>query len=186
MNRVEFCAKLRAGLSGLPSEAIDDIVRDYEAHFADGVSAGRSEQDIADALGDPKRLARELRVEAGLQRWEEKRTPGNAFAAVFALIGLGAVDIFLLLPILMGVVAALFGLYMGSIGVFVGGASVLAFGPFTDPPGGPFAAILLGFGMIAGAIAAAAILTLVTIGLINAIVWYARLHYRALKLAEPS
>ena len=41
------------------------VMADYAAHFAEGMAAGRSEAEIAAALGDPLRLARELRAEAG-------------------------------------------------------------------------------------------------------------------------
>lgn len=186
MNRKAFCDALRANLSGMPPAAIEEIVADYEAHFNDGIAAGRSEEEISAALGDPARLARELRVEAGLARWEAKRSPGNALTAILALLGLGAIDVFILLPFIFGAGAALIGLYFASIGVFVGGAAAFAFGPFTAPPGGPLAAVLFGLGMIAAAICLAAVLTLITIGLVNALVWYARLHYRALKLAEAA
>lgn len=184
MNRAEFCAALRTALAGMPASAIDDIVSDYETHFAEGVAAGRSEDDIARALGDPTRLARELRTEAGLQRWEKKRTPGNAIAAVFALIGLGAVDIIFLVPLLITLIGILLGMFFWTLGIFAGGVFATAFGPFVGAPGGPVVAILVGIGLIAASIFGAAILTMITIGLVNAIVWYARLHYRALKLAE--
>jgi uncharacterized membrane protein len=184
MNRAKFCAALRKGLSDMPQAAVEDIVGDYDAHFAEGAAAGRSEEEIAAALGDPKRLARELRAERGLQRWEQKRTPANAVAAVFALIGLGAIDIIFLIPLLMTVAGVLLGLFFASIGVFVGGAAMLAFGPLAGAPGGPFVPILFGLGMIASAICAAAILILITVAIVNATVWFARLHYRALKLAD--
>ena len=184
MNRAEFLVALRSGLAGMAAPAIEDIVDDYQAHFADGAAAGRSEEDIAAALGDPARLARELRTEAGLQRWEEKRTPGNAAAAVFALVGLGALDVIILLPLLVAVAATLFGLFMGCFGVLIGGTATLIMGPFSHISVSPFVPVLAGIGLIAGAIAAGAILTIVTIALVNALVWYARLHYRALKLVE--
>ena len=39
---------------------------------------------------------------------------------------------------------------------------------------------------MAGAAAVGALLTIVTIGLVNALVWYGRLHYRLLKPALES
>ena len=48
-----------------------------DSHFSEGRVAGRSEDEIAAALGDPVRLARELRAEAGFKRWESERTPGS-------------------------------------------------------------------------------------------------------------
>ncbi|HRD29437.1 MAG TPA: DUF1700 domain-containing protein [Caulobacter sp.] len=186
MTRADFMARLRAGLAGLPAAAIDDIAADYETHFADAQAAGRSEQEVADALGRPDRLARELRAEAGLKKWEEQKNPSAAAAAVFALLGLGAIDILILLPILMSVIGTLFALFIAAIACVIAGAAVLAAGPFFDPPGGPLTAILAGLGVMAGATSLGAVTTIVTIGLVNLLVWYGRLHYRLLKPAiEP-
>ncbi|WP_374470455.1 DUF1700 domain-containing protein [Phenylobacterium sp.] len=186
MTRQAFLARLREGLAGLPAHTIADIVADYETHFADGAAAGRSEADVAEALGDPSRLARELRAEHGLRRWEQERNPSSAGGAILALLGLGAIDIIFLLPLLMGIGGAIFGIGIAVIAVFFVGGGVFALGPFTDPPGGPVAAMLAGIGMMSGAASVGALLTIVVIGLMNALVWYGRLHYRLLKPAlEP-
>jgi len=183
MTRQAFIARLRAGLRGLPPQTVAEIVADYQTHFADGEAAGRTEAEVADALGDPGRLARELRAEIGLKRWEEERSPSGAAAAVFAVLGLGALDLFILLSVLMTVGGVLFGLAMAAIaGLFAGGA-VFAAGPFADFPGGPAAAILGGLGVMSGATALGAVVALITIGLVNALVAYGRLHYRLLKPA---
>lgn len=183
MTRAEFISRLRRGLSGLPATAIADIVADHEAHFADAQAAGRSEAEVAAALGDPDRLARELRAEAGLKQWEERKNPSNALAAVIALLGLGAIDIMFLLPLLMGVLGALFGVLVAVVAIFVAGGFVFAAGPLTGPPGGPITALLAGLGMMGLATCMGALLTLVTVGVFNAVVWYARLHFRLLKPA---
>lgn len=186
MTRQAFIARLREGLRGLPPQTVADIVADYEAHFADGEAAGRTEAEVAAALGDPDRLARELRAESSLNRWREERSPSSAAAAVFAVLGLGAIDILILLPILMGVAGALFGIAIAVVAAFFAGAFVFAAGPFLDPPGGPLTAVLGGIGVMAGSASAGALLTIVCIGLMNALVWYGRLHYRLLKPAlEP-
>ena len=183
MTREAFIARLREGLRGLPPHAVADILADYETHFADGLAAGRTEAEVAQALGDPARLARELRAEAGLKRWEDERSPGGAVSAVVAVLGLGAVDLFILLPVLMAVGGTLFGVGVAVVaGLFAGGA-LFAAGPFTDFPGGPAAAILGGLGLISGSTALGALVVLVAIGVVNALVWYARLHYRLLKPA---
>jgi uncharacterized membrane protein len=186
MTRQAFMARLREGLAGLPVQTQAEIMADYEAHFTEGEAAGRSEADVAAALGDPGRLARELRAEAGLKRWEEERNPSSAAAAIFALLGLGAIDILILLPILMGIGGAIFGCAVAAIAVFVAGGAVFAAGPFTDMAGGPAAAVLAGLGLMTGAVSGGAVLAMITIGLVNALVWYGRLHYRLLKPAlEP-
>ncbi|MDP3404955.1 MAG: DUF1700 domain-containing protein [Brevundimonas sp.] len=186
MTRAEFLSRLKQGLVGLPMTTAAEIVSDYETHFDDGVAAGRTEAEVAAALGNPDRLARELRAEAGAQRWHQEKNPSAAAAAVFAVLGLGAIDILILLPILMGVVGTLFGIFIAVIALFISGGAIMVAGPFTGFPGGVAAALLAGLGLMAGATAAGALLAIFTIWLVNGIVWFARLHYRLLKPAlEP-
>jgi len=186
MTRQAFMARLREGLRGLPPQTVAEFVADYEAHFTDGEAAGRSEAEVAAALGDPDRLAREIRAESSMTRWREERSPGAAAAAVFAVLGLGAIDILILLPFLMGIGAAMIAFAIAIIIAFFFGAFTFAAGPFMSPPGGPATAILGGIGFMAGAASAGAVLTIISIGLMNALVWYGRLHYRLLKPAlEP-
>jgi len=183
MTRDDFLRRLRAGLRGLPAADIDNIIADYQAHFAEGAAAGRGEAEIAAALGDPERVVRELRAEAGLKRWEAERNPSAAASAVFAVLGLGAIDVLILLPILLSVGGTLFGFFIAAVACFAAGAVMFAAGPFVVI-GAPVAALLLsGLGLMAAAASVAAVATLVTIGLINALVWYGRLHMRLLKPA---
>jgi len=183
MNRAEFLHRLHKGLSRLPASICKEIMADYEAHFADGMEAGRTEDEVAAALGEPERLARELRAEAGLKRWEAEKNPSAAIGAVIAVLGLGAIDLLILLPILVGVLTAMIALFTAALAVVVAGGAVLVIGPFSGVPGGPFAAILGGLGLVAVGVGSAALLTVITIGLINALVWYGRLHLRAVKPA---
>jgi uncharacterized membrane protein len=186
MTRQAFIAALRAGLAGLPPAAIADIAGDYEAHFTEAEAAGRNEAEVAAALGDPGRLALELRAEAGLKRWTEERSPSAAASAVFAVLGLGAIDILVLLPILLSVAGALFGMFVAVIVCLFVGGGLFVGGPFYHGPGGTAAMMLSGLGLMGGSAAGGALLTLATIGLVNALVWYGRLHYRLLKPAiEP-
>ena len=41
MNRETFVEKLRTGLRGLPQTTVDEVMADYEAHFSEGLQAGR-------------------------------------------------------------------------------------------------------------------------------------------------
>jgi uncharacterized membrane protein len=187
MTRHEFLSRLKRGLVGLPTATAAEIASDYETHFDDGLAAGRTEAEVATALGDPDRLARELRAEAGAQRWHQEKNPSAAAAAVFAVLGLGAIDILILLPILMGVIGTIFGFFIAAIALFFSGGAVMVAGPFAAPPGGPLAAILFGLGLMAAATTIAALLAIVSVWLVNGLVWFARLHYRLLKPAlEPS
>ena len=186
MTRAEFIDRLKEGLVGLPTTTANEIIADYQTHFDDGLAAGRTEAEVAAALGDPVRLARELKAEAGIQRWHQEKNPSAAAGAVFAVLGLGALDILILLPLLMGVIGTVFGFFIAAVALFVCGGVIMVAGPFAGFPGGPFAAILMGLGLMAGAVFIGALLAVFTIWLVNGIVWFARLHYRLLKPAlEP-
>lgn len=187
MSRQAFLGRLREGLRDLPPGAADDIIADYEAHFSEGAAAGRTEAEVAAALGDPGRLARELRAEAGLKRWEAQRNPSAAANAVFAVLGLGAIDVLILLPILLGVAGTLFGFALASVGCFAAGGVVFAIGPFVGVGKEIAAAMLAGLGVMAGGASLGALTAVATIGFVNALVWYGRLHMRLLRPAlEPT
>ena len=183
MTRAEFLTRLRRGLNGLPAETVDEIVADHEAHFVEAAAKGRNDPEIAAALGNPERLAREVKAEAGMARWEAEKTPSSAIAALVALLGLGAIDILILLPILMSVVMSLFAVFVAAIAVFFAGGVVFVAGPFTEVPGGPLTAIFAGIGVMALGVVMAAITAILSIWLVNLLVWFGRLHYRLLKPA---
>ena len=187
MSRQIFMEQLRKGLRRLPPAVVDEITADYEAHFTEGAAAGRSETELAAALGDPDRLARELRAEAGLKRWEAERSPSAAAGAVWAVFGLGAVDLLILLPVLTSLGGTLLSfVFIAFIGVCAGAMLFIA-GPFVIRDGVVAAEMLAGLGVMAASVCLAAVTALVTIGLVNALVWYGRLHMRLLKpMLSPS
>ena len=187
MNRAAFLTILRDGLAGLPAPEIDDILADYTAYFDEAHASGRSEEAVAAALGDPRRLARELRAETGLRRWENHRSLGNSATALLALGGLAAVDILLLLPLLFAVTISLLviGLVIFVLGTVGIGAllSLFKIGQFAS-----VAAMVLragvGIGLIAASMGCGALLLLALNGGVKMLGRYARLHYRLLK-PEP-
>lgn len=186
MKRNEFIRRLKAGLSGLPQDDIDEIAADYEEHFAAGAAEGRSEEEVAHALGSPSRLARELRFEAGFRNWESARSPSSAWAAILAFMGLATIDILILMPIVLPLLGVMFGLFLAALAVFIGGGFVLIVGPFSTFPGGILVAILTGLGLMSAAVAAGALLTIIGIWIVNALMWFGRLHYRVIQPAIHS
>ena len=178
MNRTSFLSRLSDGLSGLPQQEIDDIIADYAMHFSEGAAAGRSEDDVAAALGDPTRLAKELRAESGLRRWEERRNAGNFFHAIFALIGLATLDLFFLLPVLFCV-----GLFVFILGVVLFALCIVGLALIVSMLGfgsGMFSRAFTGAGLVASGVAGGAVLLLILEWLVHALGRYARLHYRLL------
>ena len=184
MNRLAFLTILGDGLAGLPAHEIDGILADYDAYFDEAHASGRSEEAVAKALGDPRRLARELRAETGLRRWENHRSLGNSASVLLALGGLAAVDILFLLPLLFAVmlIVLVIGLVIFVLGIVGIGLllSLLKIGHFAS-----IAAIVLramaGIGLIAASVGCGALLLLALNGAVKMLGEYARLHYRLLK-----
>lgn len=184
MSKAAFLRTLAEGLEGLPDREIDEILADYNAYFDEGLAAGRSEENIAEALGDPGRLARELRVETGMRRWENHRSVRNSSAALLALGGLAAVDIVLLLPLMFaaGLVLLVSGLVMFILGI-IGIGLLLSL--FKLVYVAPLATIILralaGVALIAASAGIGGILLLALNVAVKKLGSYARLHYRLLK-----
>jgi len=184
MNRLAFLTILHDGLAGLPERETDDILADYMSYFDEAVAAGRGEEEVAAALGDPRRLARELRAESGLRRWENHRSLGNSAAALLALGGLAAVDILFLLPLLFAVTLTMLviGLIIFALGIVGVGLllSLLKIGHFAS-----IAAIILravaGIGLVTASAGCGALLLLALNAAVKMLGGYARLHYRLLK-----
>lgn len=187
MTRSEFLDRLRRGLSGMGPQAIDEILADYRSHFDEAIAAGRTEQEVAQALGNPDRLACELRVEAGLRRWEAQRTPAALAAAIAALGGMLALDVFILLPLLCVLAVAafvigvvLFALAIAGLGLlFSGLLHSLSFAHVLSA----LARILAGIGLLGASVGVTALLWLLLEGLLRLVARYARLHYRVVKPA---
>lgn len=59
MKKREFLDLLRFYLRDMPKTVTDDIISDYEEHFAIATEKGKSEEDICKELGSPEAIAKE-------------------------------------------------------------------------------------------------------------------------------
>jgi uncharacterized membrane protein len=189
-----FLSELRMGLSGLPPKDIDETIADYESHFSEGMAAGRSETAIANALGDPARLARELKAEAGFKRWESERSAGSLVSAVIALLGLATLDLIFLIPFVCVVGAVLIAMFAVAVALFFSGGAVWLLAIFpglmifgsTGILGSAAALWLAGLGLIAAAVGLMALSWLLLDLFVRGLVNYARLHFRLLDSAQTN
>ncbi len=180
ISRDAFLQKLRQGLAGLPPQEIEEIVGDYAAHFAESAAAGRSEEEVAAALGDPSRIAREMRAEVGLRRLEAHWSLTNLAAAAMALVGLALVDILFLLPMLLVAIVIGLGLaiglsVIGVVGIKIIFATLLQLG---GPVSEIAARLCIGAGLVSVLIGGGALLLLGLGAGIRVLGHYARLHFR--------
>ncbi len=184
MNRIDFLRALHDGLDGLPEQDVDEILSDYMAHFEEARAEGRSEEEVAAALGDPRRLARELRTETRLRQWESNHSLRNSATALLALGGLAAVDLFLLLPLVFAAGIALlvssaltFALGIAGIGTLLSLLKVAAFASITKM----MLRAVVGLALLTASAGVGTALLLALNAAVKALGNYARLHYRLLK-----
>lgn len=178
MTRDAFLRKLRQELAGMASQEIDDIVGDYAAHFAD--ASGRSEAEVAAALGDPARIARELRAEAGLRRFEAHWSVSNMLAATFALAGLAFVDIVFLLPLIITAVVLALGLGIALVAIGALGIKIILTTLLFDPgaASATLGRVFIGAGLVSMFLGGGALLLLASGAGLRVVGRYARLHSR--------
>ncbi|HEY2873371.1 MAG TPA: DUF1700 domain-containing protein [Reyranella sp.] len=188
MTQDEFLSILHDRLRGLPPAEIEELMDDYASHFAEGLAAGRSEAEIAAALGDPARLARELRAEAGLRRWESARTPANFYAAMLGFLALIAVDFMFLLPLLGALALATLALGLAMVGLCIAGLA-LSLRMFHLDHGlslGYLTRILSGVGLIGLGVGGGAALLMAVDYVVRLLARFARLHYTLLERSSAA
>ena len=191
MNRAMFLSELRMGLSGLPHSEIEEIVADYEAHFSEGLAAGRSEAAIANAAGRSGAAGARAEGRSRLPRWESERSAGSMFGAVIALLGLATLDLIFLIPFVCVIGGILLRMFATAVGLFFAGGAVWLLALF---PGlmvfGATGMLGSGAGARAGGPGpdrrrgrAAALTWLLLDVFVRGLVQYARLHFRLLDSA---
>jgi uncharacterized membrane protein len=179
MSRAEFLAALRAGLRGVPQTAVEEIVADYAAHFDEGVAVQRSEADIAAALGEPRVIAGELRMEMRIEDFEAAPSVRSGLRVLTGAWRHGVASFVLLcavaLMLLVVPVAAM------AIGALVGaGGWFFVEGSSLELNGGMATIVLCGVGLIAAAVSLMALLMLAGHGLVHLVGRYTRLRSRIL------
>ncbi len=108
MTKKQFLMALETALRKLPSDEKQEMLQDFEEHFAIGAEEGKSEAEIINALGSPQQIAKETIATYHLDQAETNATTGNIFRAVWAVIGLG----FFNLVIVLGPFIALVGIIL--------------------------------------------------------------------------
>jgi uncharacterized membrane protein len=127
MDKQAYLDALQKALAGLPPETAAKTLAYYEQRFVDGAMAGRTEQEIATELGEPRKIAMTLRANVHMTAFEQKKTPVNAARMAVSLIGLAIFNLFMVVPAM--VYAALLGaVYVCAFTFYLGGIVITASG----------------------------------------------------------
>ena len=127
MNKQDYLDALRRALAGLPPDLVAKTLDYYEQTFIEGAAAGRSEHEIAEDLGEPKKIALTLRNSTNRQAFEQKKTPVNLLRLLVSLVGLTIFNLFMVVP--AAVYAALLAtLYAVGLSFYLAGIAITASG----------------------------------------------------------
>ncbi|SHN27716.1 HAAS signaling domain-containing protein [Gracilibacillus kekensis] len=120
MNKDQFLKKLDQSLNRLSDDERKDILADFQEHFDLAKEDDKTEEEIAQSLGAPSQIGKELLATHYLEKAETTSSTGNFLRAVWAVIGLG----FFNLVIVLGPFIALVSLIVA--GWITGGAFVIS------------------------------------------------------------
>jgi uncharacterized membrane protein len=137
MGKLEYLELLKRAMLGLPPDVQARTLGYYEQRFVDGLNAGRSEEDVARELDDPKKIAMTLRANSysaqlGAQLGAqlsaaEKRNPATVLRVLMSGAGLAIFNLFMIVPAMV-YSALLFALYVAALAFYLGGVAITASG----------------------------------------------------------
>ena len=127
MGKLEYLDALKRAMTGLAPEVQAKTLAYYEQRFVDGVLEGRTEEDVAAQLDDPKKIAMTLRANTHMKAFETKKNPANFLRMLVAVVGLGIFNLFMVVPALV-YAALLATLYATGLAFYLGGSVVTASG----------------------------------------------------------
>jgi len=123
MSKIEYLDALKKALAGLPPDVAAKTMAYYEQCFIDGLAAGKTEEETAADLEQPRKIAMTLRANSHRSAFEQSRGPANLVRMLFSLIGLGIFNLFMVVPaavfsaLLVSVYASAFALYISGIAI---------------------------------------------------------------------
>ncbi len=134
MTREKFLSDLKASLGRMSDEERREVIYDYEEHFRMGAAEGKTEEQIAQSLGNPRHIGRSYAIDALL---EEPKEGGGVKAAsvlraVFASISLTFFNVIFILGPFLGLVGVLIGLWATVAGLALSGVGT-ALSPIAAP-----------------------------------------------------
>ncbi|HYE40991.1 MAG TPA: DUF1700 domain-containing protein [Ramlibacter sp.] len=127
MGRLEYIDALKRALAGLPPDTVARTLAYYEQRFIDGLAAGRSEDEVSEDLGDPKKIAMTLRANVHREALEPKKRKAGVLRMGATAVGLAVFNLFMVVPaavfaaLLASIYALSFALYLGGIAVTASG-----------------------------------------------------------------
>ena len=127
MGKLDYLDALKRAMTGIPPETQAKTLAFYEQRFVDGVDAGRSEEQVAQELDDPKKIAMTLRASMHMQAFETKKHPANFVRMAFAAIALLIFNLVMVVPAIV-YASLLASMYAFGLALYLYGVVITASG----------------------------------------------------------
>jgi uncharacterized membrane protein len=123
MTREAFVAELARSLGRMPEKDRREILYDYEEHFRMGLADGKSEEEIARSLGNPRVLGKSFAIDAMLEAPASGTgvRAGSVMRALFASLSLTIFNVIFVLGPMLGLVAVMIGLWAAAVSLPLAG-----------------------------------------------------------------
>ena len=122
----DFLAAFSASLKHMRSDEKEDILQDFREHFEIGKESGKSEQEIASELGDPRILARMYSAESAANRVVEYKRIKNTLRMLGAIISYKIGGGLLIVLMYLGCLSLTLTLFGAAAALMTGGAGCVA------------------------------------------------------------
>jgi uncharacterized membrane protein len=149
----EFLTRLERSLKHMSAEEKQDILQDYREHFEIGKASGKTEEQIAKALGEPEQLAKMFSAMGAAGRAHESRGIRASLRMIGAFLSFKVGGGILAAVLYFACLSAMVSLYAGAASIVLAGAGSLAVMAAEIIKGYPmwavtafFAALMLGSG----------------------------------------
>lgn len=125
MNKAEFINSLEAQLSRIPQAEQDEILYDYEEHFTIALEHGKTEEEIANDLGDPKVIGKQFMADTIVKQAAQSKTAGGITKAVFAIAGLGVFNLIFVLGPFLFFAGLLIAMFAAAVAILLSGFALV-------------------------------------------------------------
>lgn len=115
MDKITFLNELELELDQLPREEKGKLMDDYENHFYEQETKGKSEKDIISDLREPHDIGKEVKAKEAISYAKVTPNLQNIVRAIMASLSLGVLSFFfIIIPIVIFLVI-LFGVFLFSV-----------------------------------------------------------------------
>ncbi|MDU0444532.1 DUF1700 domain-containing protein [Staphylococcus haemolyticus] len=115
MDKITFLNELELELDELPREEKDKLMDDYENHFYEQESKGKSEKDIISDLREPHEIGKEVKAKEAISYAKVTPNLRNIIRAIMASLSLGVLSFFFIIIPIVIFIALLFIVFIFSV-----------------------------------------------------------------------